>query len=214
MLVHRNVSKYEENELDFKALEIAIKKFEQEFENEKILVILNTIRIYGREALTLYGRDLLDRIRVTNGLYETPMEQNDDYYIIYAAIRAKDRGLILTNDHFSDHWKKTISKYQNVLKNWSEQQHIRFSFKKEPKYCINLKMPKLDMRPEDYYIQKLKNDSWLFPVQRLEKRKGGHIYWSSVKYLPDVQDEYYNLSFEDMLNVTLEDIYNIKLDVI
>eukprot|EP00210_Caulerpa_lentillifera_P000006 g6.t1 len=158
---------YHAGHFSFSQIESIINNIEQRYPDEKPLVILHENRTKGKYAQTSLGKNLLTRLTQNKQLFKTPIGSNDDWYWLYAALKAKDKGLLISNDECRDHIFQLLTpKY--FLK-WKERHLVRYEF-----YYGD---PSIKM-PSNYTpcAQQLNNGTWMLPYQDNEKE-----YWFCAK---------------------------------
>lgn len=164
-------------ELDFniEQLEMAYQKIKEKYKKKKILLILHTNRVKREGSKTISRRDFINKLIKYNRLYETPKGSNDDWYWLYAAISAKEKGFLVTNDLCRDHIFQLLS--PKYVYKWRNNQVINFSFVVDDAGSVGFKL----LAPATYTtcVQKLENGNWMVPVLSEDSDEG--IDWKCIK---------------------------------
>lgn len=151
---------YEAGKFSFSQIKAIVEFIEQRYPDGKPLVILHENRTKGRFAQLPIGRNLLSRLSQNKQLFKTPVGSNDDWYWLYATLKAKGKGLLISNDECRDHIFQLLTpKY--FLK-WKERHLVRYDF--------SLGSPSIQM-PSNYTpcTQQLSNGTWMLPYRQEDK---------------------------------------------
>eukprot|EP00803_Ostreobium_quekettii_P006002 evm.model.scf_2497EXC.2 EVM.evm.TU.scf_2497EXC.2 scf_2497EXC:13277-15148(+) len=154
-----NVAFYGQNKggkFQYEQIGLMMQQLQKTWPNEKPLLVLGQNRTRGR-----LGRGparLYDGLAAKKELFATPQGSNDDWYWLYAAVRAGHKGILVSNDEMRDHIFDLLApKY--VLK-WKENHQLKYRFVLEGnKYRPVLTFP----NPYTSCTQLLKNGAWMFP---------------------------------------------------
>ncbi|GMH37364.1 hypothetical protein BSKO_05237 [Bryopsis sp. KO-2023] len=143
----------------FNQIECLMHMLATEFPQRRALVILHVGRLHGGPAKDPKAQQLINSLRSSGQLYSTPVGSNDDWYWLYAAIKAQGNGLVVSNDECRDHSFQLLApKY--FLK-WKERHLVRFGIHKD-----RFKGMMADFRlPAPYTpcTQQLYNGTWMIP---------------------------------------------------
>ncbi|KAF5842544.1 hypothetical protein DUNSADRAFT_6394 [Dunaliella salina] len=135
-----------------------VNKVDKAHPDKKLLVMVHKRRIMDPEANTPEVQAFLESLRRRKAFYYTPMGSNDDWYWMYAAVRAKHKGLLVSNDELRDHiWGMLRPKH--FLK-WKARHIAQYRF---PKFD-EVGEPSL-IYPPAYTscVQQLDSGAWMFP---------------------------------------------------
>ncbi|GAX83670.1 hypothetical protein CEUSTIGMA_g11095.t1 [Chlamydomonas eustigma] len=133
----------------------------KEFPGKKVLLMLHKRRTKDPEARTPQVQEFLESLKATKSFYFTPQGSNDDWYWLYATVKAKQSGLLVSNDELRDHiW--SLLRPKHFLK-WKARHIAHYTFNSEGD---DSKMPRLT-RPPKYSqcIQELPDGTWMFPAE-------------------------------------------------
>eukprot|EP00877_Chromochloris_zofingiensis_P005574 jgi/Chrzof1/15017/Cz09g24040.t1 len=96
----------------------------------------------------------------SKNLYWTPPGSNDDWFWIYAAVKAKSRGMLVTNDIMRDHVFAML-RPKHVLK-WMDRHIARYGYQWQ--YGTGAKLPHLQYpMPYTTCVQQLETGAWMIP---------------------------------------------------
>ncbi|KAG2439819.1 hypothetical protein HYH02_010453 [Chlamydomonas schloesseri] len=96
------------------------------FPTKKILVMLHRNRLKDPEANTPSVQAFLTRLRRRRAFNYTPPGANDDWFWLYACVRAKRRGLLVSNDLLRDHIFSLL-RPKHFLK-WKQRHIARYTY--------------------------------------------------------------------------------------
>ncbi|WIA12316.1 hypothetical protein OEZ85_012372 [Tetradesmus obliquus] len=92
----------------------------------KVLLVLHSGRYNDARYNHKEAFEWMEGLRKAGRFYVTPGGSNDDWYWMYAAVQARERGLLVSNDQLRDHvWN--LLRPKHMLK-WTQRHIIRFSF--------------------------------------------------------------------------------------
>lgn len=161
---------FEAGAFSFNQIGRMMQYLENTYPDRKALLILHTARTRNPLAEKPAAMALMETLVSRSQLYATPVGSNDDWYWLYAALKARHNGLLISNDECRDHIFQLLApKY--FLK-WKERHLVRFEF-------VN-KAPTLEL-PSNYTscAQQLSNGTWMFPY----KKDDDEEWWLCVKPL-------------------------------
>lgn len=104
-------------------------------------------------------RNFIEELDASNNFYCTPFGSNDDWYWLYATVRAKAAGLLVSNDELRDHiW--SLLRPKHFLK-WKAMHisHYTFSPNGRGDWTPALQTPP----PYSSCVQELSDGSWMIP---------------------------------------------------
>lgn len=121
------------------------------------LVVLHVRRTNSPEAKRpgSQGAALLEQLRKDKALYVCPKGTNDDWYWLYAAVKAGERGLLVSNDEMRDHIFSLLA--PKYFLRWKQHHQIKFNV--SPSFCSLSYPPKYTK-----CIQELENGALVFPA--------------------------------------------------
>ncbi|KAG2423996.1 hypothetical protein HXX76_014822 [Chlamydomonas incerta] len=96
------------------------------FPAKRILVMLHRNRLKDPEANTPAVQAFLARLRGSKAFTYTPPGANDDWFWLYACVRAKRRGLLVSNDLLRDHIFSLL-RPKHFLK-WKQRHIARYTY--------------------------------------------------------------------------------------
>lgn len=128
--------------------------------------MLHKRRVTDAQARRPVVRTFLDELDASNNFYCTPIGSNDDWYWLYATVRAKAAGLLISNDELRDHiW--SLLRPKHFLK-WKSRHIAHYHFVPNGRGAWE---PVIQPPPPySLCVQELLDGSWMFP-----KEKGGWI---------------------------------------
>eukprot|EP01025_Chloroclados_australasicus_P036434 TRINITY_DN3714_c0_g2_i1.p1 TRINITY_DN3714_c0_g2~~TRINITY_DN3714_c0_g2_i1.p1 ORF type:complete len:609 (-),score=61.33 TRINITY_DN3714_c0_g2_i1:438-2264(-) len=170
-----NVALYGQNvtsgEFSWRQISMAVEEVERKFPGEVPVVFLNVGRIHAQYTQQVpQNKAILEKLKKQNKLFITPKGSNDDWFWLYAVVKAAEKGYLVSNDELRDHIFELIRpKY--FLK-WKDRHQIHYRFQvqgKSPKCMV------LD-HPPNYTtcVQELKNGTWWLP-------QDGNSSWLCIK---------------------------------
>ncbi|KAF6261333.1 hypothetical protein COO60DRAFT_1636916 [Scenedesmus sp. NREL 46B-D3] len=99
---------------------------QQQSPDAKVLLVLHSGRYNDARLNHAEAFQWMERLRKASRFYVTPGGSNDDWYWMYAAVQARERGLLVSNDQLRDHvWN--LLRPKHMLK-WTQRHIIRFVF--------------------------------------------------------------------------------------
>jgi len=146
----------------FSQVNAMMKMLEKEFPDRKALLVLHINRTRGQAAKKTFAQALLKGLQERNQIVTTPVGSNDDWYWLYAAVRARCDGLLVSNDECRDHIFQLLApKY--FLK-WKERHLVRYDFSD--------RVPSFQL-PSIYTActQQLSNGTWMMPYRDEEDKE-------------------------------------------
>jgi len=128
----------------------------------KVLVMVHRKRLFDPEAKSGEVQRFIEGLKAQKAFYYTPPGSNDDWYWMYAAVRARSRGMLISNDELRDHIF-TLLRPKHFLK-WKAGHITHYSFPgpdTEPQL----------LPPPSYTscVQRLDSGAWMFPSQEQGK---------------------------------------------
>jgi proteinaceous RNase P len=140
----------------FKQIDRVVKALEERYPNKRILVILHQRRLNCVEAESPESLNIIKKLVNNAQVYFTPVGSNDDWYWIYACVKAGCDGLLVSNDEMLDHFFSMLS--PNFFLKWKQQHQVRYIF--TPYSSLNFEYPK----KYTSCIQRLPGGAWVFPI--------------------------------------------------
>ncbi|GLC37152.1 hypothetical protein PLESTB_000985800 [Pleodorina starrii] len=148
------------------------------FEGKKILVMVHRKRVNDQEARAPHVQSFLEKLRRTKSFYNTPPGANDDWFWLYACVRSKHNGLLVSNDELRDHIFSLL-RPKHFLK-WKQRHiaHYAFAYPQGaappggpgPGKLFALQMP----HPYTACVQQLaESGAWMVPI--------AGVAWLAVK---------------------------------
>ncbi|GLI66200.1 hypothetical protein VaNZ11_009899 [Volvox africanus] len=140
----------------------------QRFPEKKILVMAHRKRILDEAAQAPRVSEFLGLLRRNKSFYATPPGANDDWFWLYACVRAKHNGLLVSNDELRDHIFSLL-RPKHFLK-WKERHIAHYSL---ASYNANVtasvqlgELFKLQVpRPYTACVQQLaESGAWMVPI--------------------------------------------------
>ncbi len=104
----------------------------------------------------------LDGLRRQGAFYFAPAGSNDDWYWLYAAVRARDRGMLVSNDELRDHIFQLL-RPKHFLK-WKDHHIARYSFRNGRPDESVFEYP----APYTPCVQRLESGAWVLPSAERE----------------------------------------------
>eukprot|EP00195_Chlamydomonas_chlamydogama_P011324 CAMPEP_0202898880 /NCGR_PEP_ID=MMETSP1392-20130828/7280_1 /ASSEMBLY_ACC=CAM_ASM_000868 /TAXON_ID=225041 /ORGANISM="Chlamydomonas chlamydogama, Strain SAG 11-48b" /LENGTH=681 /DNA_ID=CAMNT_0049584935 /DNA_START=125 /DNA_END=2170 /DNA_ORIENTATION=+ len=123
----------------------------------RVLLMLHLKRIQDPEAAKPEVQAFLEHLKSQRAFYYTPPGSNDDWYWLYATVKAKHKGLLISNDELRDHIFSLL-RPKHFLK-WKSRHIVHYSF--TPEGVPSLVYPAAFTQ----CVQELENGSWMFPGQ-------------------------------------------------
>ncbi|KAK9829084.1 hypothetical protein WJX72_003811 [[Myrmecia] bisecta] len=146
---------FERGDFSFAQVEAVVKHFRQQHPESKLLVVLHAGRLNKPPAQQPAAQKLLNQLRRENAFYATPFGSNDDWYWLYAAVRAGRQGMLISNDEMRDHIFSLLA--PRFFQKWKQRHLLRYTF--------DAKGPIIDYPPPyTTCIQHLATGSWMFPA--------------------------------------------------
>eukprot|EP00198_Chlamydomonas_reinhardtii_P004330 XP_001693666.1 predicted protein [Chlamydomonas reinhardtii] len=96
------------------------------FPSKKVLVMVHRNRLKDPEANTSAVQAFLGRLRSCKAFNYTPPGANDDWFWLYACVKAKRRGLLVSNDLLRDHIFSLL-RPKHFLK-WKQRHIARYTY--------------------------------------------------------------------------------------
>ncbi|KAJ9533160.1 hypothetical protein QJQ45_018250 [Haematococcus lacustris] len=129
----------------------------QRHPGKRMLLMLHRKHMNGPDARAPAVEAFLDRLQQQKAFYYTPHGSNDDWYWMYAAVRARHQGLLVSNDELRDHIFSLL-RPKHFLK-WKAHHIVHYTF--TPFQHI----PPQLIYPPAYTscVQQLRNGTWMFP---------------------------------------------------
>ena len=90
----------------------------------RVLLILHRSRAGGPSAASPLARRLLAVTGAASCFYSVPYGSNDDWYWLYACLRAGERGLLVSNDEMRDHVFQLLS--PAFFARWKGRHQVRY----------------------------------------------------------------------------------------
>ena len=150
---------YESGGFSFAQVGAVVDRLHETHAELRPLVLLHVNRTKSQAAQSAVAVALLDRLRADNCFYATPAGSNDDWYWMYAAVAAGDRGLLVSNDEMRDHLFHMLS--PKFFGKWKQRHQLRYTFTGSPD-SLEFDYPP----PFTTCVQKLEGTetpSWVFP---------------------------------------------------
>ncbi|KAL0051819.1 hypothetical protein WJX82_002667 [Trebouxia sp. C0006] len=119
------------------------------------LMMLHMGRTKGPAAECKPGKTLLADLKKRHAFYATPTGSNDDWYWMYAAVKAGPKGLLISNDEMRDHMFQLLA--PRFFHKWKQRHQVKFTFDESGLHLYH---------PAVYTIcaQGLTNGSYVFPA--------------------------------------------------
>lgn len=151
-----NIGLYQQNFADggfsVSQLDAVVKELYNQSGNKWPLVVLHNKRLRALME-NPSQRKVVEEWMDKGVLYTTPTGSNDDWYWLYAAVKAKI--LLVTNDEMRDHIFELLG--SSFFLKWKERHQVRYTFVKGN---LKVQMPP----PYSSVIQESKRGSWHVPV--------------------------------------------------
>ncbi|KAA6426205.1 MAG: Pentatricopeptide repeat-containing, partial [Trebouxia sp. A1-2] len=155
------------------------------------LMMLHVGRTKGPAAECKPGKTLLADLKKRHAFYATPTGSNDDWYWMYAAVKAGPKGLLISNDEMRDHMFQLLA--PRFFHKWKQRHQASACGKVEVVLkclnCLHLLQVKFTFdesglhlhHPAAYTVcaQGLANGSYVFPAAR------GNAWLSARLHLTD-----------------------------
>ncbi|KAL0027358.1 hypothetical protein WJX79_004098 [Trebouxia sp. C0005] len=134
------------------------------------LMMLHVGRTKGPAAECKPGKTLLADLKKRHAFYATPTGSNDDWYWMYAAVKAGPKGLLISNDEMRDHMFQLLA--PRFFHKWKQRHQVKFTFDESGLHLHH---------PAAYTVcaQGLANGSYVFPAAR------GNAWLSARLHLTD-----------------------------
>mmetsp|Transcript_43989 Transcript_43989/g.111271 ORF Transcript_43989/g.111271 Transcript_43989/m.111271 type:complete len:568 (-) Transcript_43989:19-1722(-) len=147
---------FENGGWSFEQIERVMERVEQREPGRKLLVVLHVRRINTPDARRSGspGAALLERLKGSKQLHVCPKGANDDWYWLYAAVKAGERGLLVSNDEMRDHIFSLLA--PKYFLRWKQHHQIKFNV--SANHCVLHYPPKYTR-----CIQELDNGALVFP---------------------------------------------------
>jgi len=146
---------FEDGGFNFGQLKSVMAKVAEREPDSRQLVFLHIRRINAPEAEEGKAAEFLKKMEQEKALFVCPKGSNDDWYWLYAAVKAGPRGMIVSNDEMRDHIFSLLS--PKYFLRWKQHHQIRYS---TGAYSTTLHYP-----PKfTTCIQELPNGAWMFPA--------------------------------------------------
>lgn len=114
-------------------------------------------RLRAPEAAKPEAIAFVEQLRANKELYATPVGSNDDWYWLFACVKAGAEGLLVSNDEMRDHIFQLLApKY--FLK-WKQRHQSKYSF--TPTSGPHVQIPSAFTA----CVQELEGGGWAFPVE-------------------------------------------------
>ncbi|DBA87294.1 TPA: hypothetical protein ACH3X1_004352 [Trebouxia sp. C0004] len=119
------------------------------------LMMLHVGRTKGPAAECKTGKTLLASLKKRHAFYATPTGSNDDWYWMYAAVKAGPKGLLISNDEMRDHMFQLLA--PRFFHKWKQRHQVKFTFDESGLHLHH---------PAVYTVcaQGLANGSYVFPA--------------------------------------------------
>ncbi|GAB4817091.1 hypothetical protein N2152v2_004137 [Parachlorella kessleri] len=122
----------------------------------KPLVILHVGRTKAPQAREPRAKALLEEMKAAGQFFATPAGSNDDWYWIYAAVAAGERGLLVSNDEMRDHIFQLLA--PKFFAKWKQRHQLKYRFGVGG---LQFEYPP----PFTTCVQELDCGSWVFPAE-------------------------------------------------
>ncbi|KAK9826794.1 hypothetical protein WJX81_001690 [Elliptochloris bilobata] len=99
----------------FKQVEATLAQLRRDGHAQRPLLVLHESRTHAPWARRPAARKLLSRLAEEHSFYVAPHGSNDDWYWMYAAVRAGGPGLLVSNDEMRDHELFTRHRLYSVM---------------------------------------------------------------------------------------------------
>lgn len=142
---------------NFGQIEAVVDRVRRDFPDLKPLVILHINRTKGHLANSQKAKALLTDLTEKNSFYAAPHGSNDDWYWMYAAVAAGQRGLLVSNDEMRDHLFNLLS--PKYFDKWKQRHQMRYTFAGDVT-TLEFQSPP----PYTRCTQHLSNGCWMFPA--------------------------------------------------
>lgn len=161
---------FESGGFNFAQIEAVVERVGSDHPDLKPLVVLHINRTRGPAASTPKARALLKRLTEQNKFYAAPMGSNDDWYWMYAAVVAGEKGILVSNDEMRDHLFNLLApKYFNK---WKQRHQMRYSFNGDPS-TLSFESPPPFTRCTQMLRKRSGETSWMFPIGRIASDVSG-----------------------------------------
>lgn len=145
----------------FEQIDRLLRMLEAEFPSRRVLVILHIGRLHWGPAKEGRNQAFINKLSRSNQLYSVPTGSDDDWYWLYATVKARGNGLVISNDMCRDHIFQLLQpKY--FLK-WKERHMVRFKFRMEGGVGLTARI-ELPL-PYTPCTQQLFNGTWMIPCE-------------------------------------------------
>ena len=145
---------FEDGGFSFPQVRNVMKRISSQEPERKQLLVLHNNRVHAPPAKEPEAAEMLNQCRADRSLYVCQKGSNDDWYWMYAAVKAGARGMIVSNDEMRDHIFSLLS--PKYFHRWKQHHQIRYTT--GPSYATLQHPPKFTT-----CIQELENGSWMFP---------------------------------------------------
>lgn len=106
----------------------------------------------------------LDALKSRKQLFITPVGSNDDWYWLYAAVKAGPKGMLISNDEMRDHLFQLLA--PKYFFKWKDRHMVRYKFVPSHQEWEPRLIPP---HPYTACTQRLKNGTWMFPSDECEQ---------------------------------------------
>ena len=129
------------------------------FPGRRALLVLHQNRVRELKAVAPALAPWLEALRARRELFATPPGSNDDWYWMYAAVKARGRGVLVSNDELRDHiW--AMLRPRHFLR-WKVRHIARYSFPRGSAAGVTLQAP----APYTPCAQQLpESGAWMLPA--------------------------------------------------
>ncbi|KAL6783820.1 PRORP1 [Auxenochlorella protothecoides x Auxenochlorella symbiontica] len=125
------------------------------FPGKKPLVVLSAGRAQRIQKLDPALRTFFAKLEEQGSFFVTPFGSNDDWYWMYAAVRAGEVGVLVSNDEMRDHTFQLLA--PRYFEKWKQRHQVRYQIYNT---LVTLQLP----APYTACIQHLPDGAWVFPL--------------------------------------------------
>lgn len=164
-----NVAFYGQNCVEKRAafswdnLRLMMTLLRQKYRGKRILLMLHTRRVTEGDAQRPENQELVQQLMREKAFYATPPGSNDDWYWMWGTVKARAKGLLISNDELRDHIFSLL-RPKHFLK-WKSRHIAHYTFKAGAdanKYVPELMLP----APYTTCVQELSGSgAWMLPRQ-------------------------------------------------